>query len=84
MVVFFVEVVSADRMVEVRTNTPYFAATVLIDRSELAKLDGRLPLRDWLGQLAATLNADPAAFTPTALAIIRRLIGQGFLLPAGF
>ncbi len=48
----------------------------------LAKLDGRLPLREWLGQLAAALNADPAAFTPSARAIIRRLIEQGFLLPA--
>ncbi|APO79539.1 HlyD family secretion protein (plasmid) [Rhizobium etli 8C-3] len=36
-----VEIVSADRMVEERTGAPYFAATVLIDKSELAKLEGR-------------------------------------------
>lgn len=36
-----VEIVSADRMVEERSGTPYFAATVLIDKSELAKLEGR-------------------------------------------
>lgn len=36
-----VETVSADRMVEERSGAPYFAATVLIDKSELAKLEGR-------------------------------------------
>ncbi|MBB4193533.1 HlyD family type I secretion membrane fusion protein [Rhizobium aethiopicum] len=36
-----VEIVSADRMVEERSGTPYFAATVVIDQSELAKLEGR-------------------------------------------
>ncbi|MER8810998.1 HlyD family type I secretion periplasmic adaptor subunit [Mesorhizobium australicum] len=36
-----VETVSADRLVEERTNAPYFAATVLINKSELAKLEGR-------------------------------------------
>lgn len=36
-----VEIVSPDRMVEERSGTPYFAATVLIDKSELAKLEGR-------------------------------------------
>ena len=36
-----VEIVSADRMVEERSGAPYFAATVLIDRHELAKLEGR-------------------------------------------
>ncbi|RWN55350.1 MAG: HlyD family type I secretion periplasmic adaptor subunit [Mesorhizobium sp.] len=36
-----VGIVSADRMVEERSGAPYFAATVLIDRSELAKLEGR-------------------------------------------
>ncbi|TPI82668.1 HlyD family type I secretion periplasmic adaptor subunit [Mesorhizobium sp. B2-8-9] len=35
-----VETVSADRLVDERTNAPYFAATVVIDKSELAKLDG--------------------------------------------
>jgi HlyD family type I secretion membrane fusion protein len=36
-----VGVVSADRMVDEHSGAPYFAATVLIDKSELAKLDGR-------------------------------------------
>ena len=35
------EIVSADRMVDERSGAPYFAATVLIDRNELAKLEGR-------------------------------------------
>ncbi|RUU58496.1 HlyD family type I secretion periplasmic adaptor subunit [Mesorhizobium sp. M2C.T.Ca.TU.002.02.1.1] len=36
-----VGVVSADRMVDEHSGAPYFAATVLIDKNELAKLDGR-------------------------------------------
>ncbi|MBX5145131.1 HlyD family type I secretion periplasmic adaptor subunit [Rhizobium lentis] len=36
-----VDIVSADRMVEERSGAPYFAATVLIDNRELAKLEGR-------------------------------------------
>ncbi|ABC89156.1 probable protein secretion protein, HlyD family [Rhizobium etli CFN 42] len=36
-----VEIVSADRMVEERSGAPFFAATVVIDQSELAKLEGR-------------------------------------------
>jgi HlyD family type I secretion membrane fusion protein len=36
-----VEIVSADRMVDERSGAPYFAATVLINKSELAKLEGR-------------------------------------------
>ncbi|RWO68792.1 MAG: HlyD family type I secretion periplasmic adaptor subunit [Mesorhizobium sp.] len=36
-----VEIVSADRMVEERSGAPFFAATVVIDKSELAKLEGR-------------------------------------------
>lgn len=36
-----VEIVSADRMVEERSGAPYFAATVVIDKSELDKLEGR-------------------------------------------
>jgi predicted RNA methylase len=50
----------------------------------LVQFDGRRPLRECLVQLAATLKVDPAVFIPSALAIIRRLIEQGFLLPAGF
>ncbi|TPL05667.1 MULTISPECIES: HlyD family type I secretion periplasmic adaptor subunit [unclassified Mesorhizobium] len=36
-----VGVVSADRMVDEHSGAPYFAATVLIDKGELTKLDGR-------------------------------------------
>lgn len=36
-----VDVVSADRLTDERSGAPYFAATVLIDKSELAKLEGR-------------------------------------------
>ncbi|RUW00452.1 MULTISPECIES: HlyD family type I secretion periplasmic adaptor subunit [unclassified Mesorhizobium] len=36
-----VGVVSADRMVDEHNGAPYFAATVLIDKGELAKLEGR-------------------------------------------
>lgn len=36
-----VEIVSADRMVDERSGAPYFAATVLIDKGELTKLEGR-------------------------------------------
>jgi HlyD family type I secretion membrane fusion protein len=36
-----VETVSADRLVEERSGAPYFTATVLIDKGELAKLEGR-------------------------------------------
>jgi HlyD family type I secretion membrane fusion protein len=36
-----VDTVSADRLVEERSGTPYFAATILIDRAELDKLEGR-------------------------------------------
>jgi hypothetical protein len=50
----------------------------------LARFDGRLPLRDCLTQLAGTLNADADVFIPAALGLIRRLIEQGFILPADF
>ncbi|MBD9447303.1 HlyD family type I secretion periplasmic adaptor subunit [Rhizobium sp. RHZ01] len=36
-----VDTLSADRLVEERTGAPYFAATILINRSELTKLEGR-------------------------------------------
>jgi len=50
----------------------------------LAQIDGRRPLRECLVQLAATLNTDPAVLVPSALAVFRRLIEQGFVLPASF
>jgi hypothetical protein len=62
-----------------------FSRSIEPDRAAaLAKLDGSRPLREWLGQLAATLNADPPTFVQSELAIIRRLVEQGFLLPADF
>ena len=36
-----VDTVSADRLTEERSGAPYFAATILIDKGELAKLEGR-------------------------------------------
>ena len=36
-----VETISADRLVEERSGAPYFAATVLINKGELDKLEGR-------------------------------------------
>ena len=48
----------------------------------LAQWDGSQPLREHLRKLAAALNTDFAAFAPAALPVIRRLIEQGFLIPA--
>jgi hypothetical protein len=50
----------------------------------LAKLDGRSPLREWLRESAASLNTDPSVFIQSELPVIRRLIEQGFLIPANF
>jgi predicted RNA methylase len=50
----------------------------------LGEFDGRRPLREFLTPLAASLNADTSVFIPGALTLIRRLIEQGFLLPADF
>lgn len=45
----------------------------------LAGCDGRRPLGELVGELAASIGADPASVAPEALAIIRRLVAQGFL-----
>ena len=47
----------------------------------VAKYDGQRPVRAHLDELAAVLNAPVDTITPGALAIIRRLVEQGFLLP---
>jgi SAM-dependent methyltransferase len=47
----------------------------------VAKYDGQRPVRAHIDELAAVLNAPADTITPGALAIIRRLIEQGFLLP---
>jgi hypothetical protein len=45
--------------------------------------DGRRPLRDVLVDVAASLGIDVAHITPACLGVVRKLIEQGFLLPAG-
>jgi hypothetical protein len=47
----------------------------------LARWDGTRPLKDYLSELAASLNTDLGTLLPRALPIIRRLVEQGFLLP---
>jgi hypothetical protein len=49
----------------------------------LARWDGTRPLKDYLNELAVALNTDLATLLPSALPIIRRLVEQGFLIPAG-
>jgi precorrin-6B methylase 2 len=48
----------------------------------VAKWNGTRPLRDEFTELAAALNVEFQAFVPKALPIVRRLVEQGFLLPA--
>lgn len=48
----------------------------------LARWDGTRPLRFYVNELAVALNTDLAALLPSALPIIRRLVEQGFLIPA--
>ena len=48
----------------------------------LAQWDGTRLLKDELIKLAAALKTDFDAFVPAALPIIRRLVEQGFLIPA--
>jgi SAM-dependent methyltransferase len=50
----------------------------------LAQFDGRRTLRECLMQVADMLKEDPSAFFPGALALVRRMIEQGFILPADF
>jgi SAM-dependent methyltransferase len=54
---------------------PYIAAL-------LARCDDRRALGGLLDELAASLGQDRTTFLPRCLAIIRRLIERGFLLPA--
>ena len=48
----------------------------------LARWDGTRALKDYLNEIAVELNTDPATLLPRALPIIRRLVEQGFLIPA--
>ncbi len=43
--------------------------------------DGRRPLGDLLNDLAASLGMEPEKIRPTFCGLVRRLVGQGFLLP---
>jgi hypothetical protein len=47
----------------------------------VGQCDGRRTLRQLLDALAAEINTDAASVTPTALANVRRLVEQGFLVP---
>lgn len=48
----------------------------------LARCDGTQTVREHLRALAAMLHSDTANITPGAIAILRRLVEQGFLEPA--
>lgn len=48
----------------------------------LARWDGERSLKSQFSELAGDLGVDLATLLPTALPIIRRLVEQGFLLPA--
>ncbi|WDZ81892.1 HlyD family type I secretion periplasmic adaptor subunit (plasmid) [Ensifer adhaerens] len=67
-----VDIVSADRMIEERSGAPYFAATVLIDRGELAKLDGRKMLPGMTSEAMIRTGAR------TVLAYLAEPITQNF------
>lgn len=54
---------------------PYMASVVV-------QCDGQRPLRDSLSNVAAAVEAELDTIMPTCLEAVRRLITQGFLLPA--
>jgi len=47
----------------------------------IAQCDGKRRVRELLTGAAASLDADLESITPGCLAIVRRLMGQGFLIP---
>lgn len=53
---------------------PYIAAL-------LARCDGRRRLGDLMGELAVAMGQDRSALTATCVALVRRLVERGFLLP---
>lgn len=67
-----VEIVSADRMIEERSGARYFAATVVIDRHELTKLEGRKLLPGMTSEAMISTGAR------TALAYLAEPITQNF------
>ncbi len=50
--------------------------------SLLARSDGSRPVRDLVARLAADAGVNPERVAPDCLALLRRLIAQGFLIPA--
>jgi SAM-dependent methyltransferase len=56
---------------------PYVASLVL-------RCDGQRPVRELLGDLAASLGRDLDGMAPTCLEVTRRLLEHGFLWPAGW
>ena len=58
-----------------------------VDRNALALLqrcDGQRRLREVLAEAAAALGATPERIAPQCLALLRRLIERGYVLPAGW
>lgn len=49
-----------------------------------ARCDGKRTVGELLGELAQATGQDLATLAPACLGIVRRLIVQGFLVPAGF
>jgi SAM-dependent methyltransferase len=60
-----------------RGNSDTFMANLMIH------CDGRRTLQELLPDMAAALKADPAQLAPLVCRLIRKLVEQGFLLPAG-
>jgi len=60
-----------------RGNSDTFMANLMIH------CDGRKTLQELLPDMAAALKADPSQLAPLVSQLIRKLVEQGFLLPAG-
>ncbi|MCK9296112.1 MAG: class I SAM-dependent methyltransferase [Desulfobulbaceae bacterium] len=60
-----------------RGNSDTFMANLMIH------CDGRKTLQELLPDMAAALQAEPAQLAPLVCRLIRKLVGQGFLLPTG-
>ncbi|MFZ5770189.1 MAG: methyltransferase [Thermodesulfobacteriota bacterium] len=58
-------------------NSDTFMANLMIH------CDGKRTLQELLPDMAAALKADPARLAPLVCQLIRKLVEQGFLLPAG-
>lgn len=49
----------------------------------LSRCDGTRPLGELLDEIAGAAGLDPEVFVPSSLAVVRRLLELGFLVPAG-